>query len=219
MAIDAFNRGLAQGEDPAAAYNGLGVAYARIGRSDLAYRFFKKAAMSEPDNPVYWRNLAILIDTPEFRLAAAHPSKPEVPAANLTAGDLPSVVPPKAQGVQLVRNGNHQFSLVTATTETAPANAGTNAALVSCDTNTKANPCRQRALPVSGSRNQNSPRNALAKGETSRSPSPSSVPAVPTGETQAPSGKRKIVDLSGLKSEAGKDNAKPKAPVGSNEPA
>jgi hypothetical protein len=67
---------------------------------------------------------------------------------------------------------------------------------------------------VSGSRNQNSPRNALAKGETSRSPSPSSVPAVPTGETQAPSGKRKLSISRDLSPRRGRIMPNPRLPSG-----
>jgi len=49
--------------DPAAraeASNGLAIAYARLGRPDLAKRYFTVAAMLEPDNPKFAANLAKL---------------------------------------------------------------------------------------------------------------------------------------------------------------
>lgn len=41
----------------AAAYNGLAVSYARLGRDDLAYRYFQTAARLEPANPRFTANL------------------------------------------------------------------------------------------------------------------------------------------------------------------
>lgn len=114
-AIEAFNLALAMGEDPAAAYNGLGVAYARVGRNDLAYRFFKKANTSDPDNPVYAANLIRLVDSPAFALnqidrtpAAAPPARlAERPVAASAAAAAPRV-PGK-----LYREGRGQISLTT----------------------------------------------------------------------------------------------------------
>lgn len=113
MAIDAFNLALVRGEDPAAAYNGLGVAYARVGRNDLAYRFFKKANVSDPDNPVYAANLIRLVDSPAFalnqidRAPAAPTAVTERPVTASTAAASPRV-PGK-----LHREGRGQISLVT----------------------------------------------------------------------------------------------------------
>lgn len=66
LAIEAFRRALAGGEEPAAAHNGLGVAYARIGRVDLAQRYFEQAATIDPANARYQANLARLIASPLF---------------------------------------------------------------------------------------------------------------------------------------------------------
>lgn len=68
-AIDTFRVALAMGEDPAAALNGLGVAYTRLGRSDAAADLFTKAAQLDPLNPRYARNLARI---EESRQALAH---------------------------------------------------------------------------------------------------------------------------------------------------
>ncbi len=114
LAIDAFNLALVRGEDPAAAYNGLGVAYARVGRNDLAYRFFKKANTSDPENPVYASNLIRLVDSPAFalnqidRAPTAPPARvTERPVATSTAAAAPRVPG------RLYREGRGQISLTT----------------------------------------------------------------------------------------------------------
>lgn len=50
-----------------ASFNGLGVAYAGIGRADLAEQYFRRAISADPANPRYEENLARLYRT---RLAA-----------------------------------------------------------------------------------------------------------------------------------------------------
>jgi tetratricopeptide (TPR) repeat protein len=125
LAIDAFNLALVRGEDPAAAYNGLGVAYARVGRNDLAYRFFKKASTSDPDNPVYASNLIRLVDSPAFALNQIDRA-PATPPARLA--DKPvsaSAAAPRVPG-KLHREGRGQFTLTTRPDEamTAPDQRG-----------------------------------------------------------------------------------------------
>lgn len=68
LAIEAFQRALAGGEPVAPAVNGLGVAYARIGRFDLAQRYFEQAAASDPANSQYSDNLARLMRSPALAL-------------------------------------------------------------------------------------------------------------------------------------------------------
>lgn len=70
LAIDAFNRALVFGEAPAPALNGLGVAYARLGRSDLAFRFFQQAVKADPASALFAKNLATLTNSGNFTLAA-----------------------------------------------------------------------------------------------------------------------------------------------------
>ena len=113
MAIDAFNLALIRGEDPAAAYNGLGVAYARIGRNDLAYRFFKKANASNPDNPVYASNLIRLVDSPAFALNQIDraPAAPPARAAERPVAAATTAAP-RVPG-KLYREGRGQISLTT----------------------------------------------------------------------------------------------------------
>lgn len=65
-AIEKFRAALAAGEPMAPALNGLAVAYARIGRFDLAQRFFEQASAADPGNPRYAANLTALIRSPLF---------------------------------------------------------------------------------------------------------------------------------------------------------
>lgn len=106
LAIEAFNRALVFGEAPAPALNGLGVAYARMGRVDLAYRFFSQAASADPESAVYARNLATLTSSAAFTLAATRPI-----AAKRTALAKPSAV--TREPGKLYREGNRQVTLVT----------------------------------------------------------------------------------------------------------
>jgi tetratricopeptide (TPR) repeat protein len=123
LAIDAFNLALVRGEDPAAAYNGLGVAYARVGRNDLAYRFFKKANASDPENPVYASNLIRLVDSPAFALNQIDraPAAPPAPKAERPVAASAATAAPRVPG-KLYREGRGQISLTTRpdTATTAP---------------------------------------------------------------------------------------------------
>ncbi len=111
-AIEAFNLALATGEAPAPAYNGLGVAYSRIGRPDLSYRFFKKATMSDPASAVYANNLDRLVKSPQFTLDMTPdfqaPRAPTPAAATRQASNVAAPVPGR-----LHSTGPHQVSIVT----------------------------------------------------------------------------------------------------------
>jgi len=75
----------------AEASNGLAVAYARLGRDDVAERYFQAAISAEPDNPKYIANLLRLQQATLARRAAsggtdlAVRSAPMQPAASRTA--------------------------------------------------------------------------------------------------------------------------------------
>lgn len=77
-------------QDPrtlAAASNGLGVAYARMGRYDLADRYFAAAVTAEPDSARYLRNLAALRGSlPALARAAAPSPAPAAAAASARPG-------------------------------------------------------------------------------------------------------------------------------------
>jgi hypothetical protein len=60
LAIEAFRGEIRSNPDSADAYNGLAVAYGRIGRDDLARRYFETALAREPGNGKAHANLAKL---------------------------------------------------------------------------------------------------------------------------------------------------------------
>jgi tetratricopeptide (TPR) repeat protein len=154
QAIEAFNVALMTGEAPAPAYNGLGVAYARLGRPDLAYRFFKKATMSDPENPVFPRNLAMLMDSPGFNLAAMNRGE-----AQITPPAAPTIAPATRQAAaqrtpgKLFHEARGQYSLIT----TRPTDGSTVALGTDCTRKTgvkrKTGACAGPAMPQTASRN------------------------------------------------------------------
>lgn len=95
-AIAQFQVALAAGEPVGAAANGLGVAYARLGRFEQAHRFFSEALAIEPANAKYRSNLALLMRSPlmaERRAAdlaaqIAPAALPEIPRRSVVAGAL-----------------------------------------------------------------------------------------------------------------------------------
>ncbi|WP_176590863.1 tetratricopeptide repeat protein [Sphingobium sp. EM0848] len=71
LAIEKFQSALAKGEAVAPALNGMAVAYARLGRFDLARRFFNEAVAVDPLNEKYQANLAMLEQTQTFPIRHA----------------------------------------------------------------------------------------------------------------------------------------------------
>lgn len=61
-AISAFRSALRDNPDSGDAYNGLAIAYDRIGRQDLAQRYFELAISADPENMRYRGNLARLFE-------------------------------------------------------------------------------------------------------------------------------------------------------------
>ncbi len=205
LAIEAFNRALASGEEPAAAYNGLGVGYARLGRPDLAYRFFSKAAASDPGNLAYARNLTNLVDSPAFTLnvmtraapIAAAAAERTVAATTAARAAVPAQVPGK-----LFRDSNRQFSLITAVPgEQAGSAAMRSATLDQCKPRSKARPqqhCGLIPLPQVQSRSARTGRVALMAPVAAQA-----QPAVdllvdksPSDPEAQPAGKAKTFELS-----------------------
>lgn len=104
LAVETFQRALGNGEPRAAALNGLGVGYARIGRTDLAAQYFRMAMDAEPANERYAANLSTLLKTHAFqetlpRQALAPVAAPALPATTAEAprGRLVRVSPREFQ--------------------------------------------------------------------------------------------------------------------------
>ncbi len=96
LAIGQFRLAEQDPQTTAAASNGLGVAYARLGRHDLAERYFSQAVAAEPGSERYVRNLAMLRDN-RPALANLAP-KSQLPSA----ADAPTTTDARS-GVRLVR--------------------------------------------------------------------------------------------------------------------
>ena len=76
-AISAFRVALRIGENAAEAHNGMAVAYARIGRTDLAQRHFELAVASEPEDERYRKNLTHLFESsgqPQLAMGLLEPA-------------------------------------------------------------------------------------------------------------------------------------------------
>ena len=101
LAIEALQQALVVGEAPSPAFNGLGIAYARLGRADLAERFFAKAIAAAPDNKIYAENLARLGQsrTLSQRMASGAASPISPPGVKKT----PSAIQRIARGEVFIR--------------------------------------------------------------------------------------------------------------------
>lgn len=78
--IDTYGAAMRAGEPDAPINNGLGVAYAKLGRLDLAARFFKAAMLSDASDYRYVANYARVMDeivAQDIRLAAVEPKTRE----------------------------------------------------------------------------------------------------------------------------------------------
>jgi Flp pilus assembly protein TadD len=80
QAITAFRQASYDAAHAAESYNGLGVAYATLGRDDLAKQYFALAVSANPSDPRFARNLARLELSGQPALAAAPPEPAPAPA-------------------------------------------------------------------------------------------------------------------------------------------
>lgn len=85
LAIARFRDALAFEAGSAAANNGLGIAYASIGRDDLARRYFERAVAADPQTAAYQRNLD------RFAANAAEAGKAEDVAMNALTESVPEM--------------------------------------------------------------------------------------------------------------------------------
>lgn len=123
LAIESFRRGLASGEPIAPAVNGLGVAYARLGRFDLAQRYFRQAMASDPADTRYADNLARLMTSPTFALRRDGDAvQSALRAAAAPAASVPATATAKAGLVpgKLQRVSRGEVRIATAPPQPAP---------------------------------------------------------------------------------------------------
>lgn len=122
LAIESFQRALDRGEPRAAALNGLGVAYARLGRSDTSEQLFRQAMEADPATLRYAENLNLLLKArgeAGVQQAAApvpEPQSPVAPEAVSAAAPVVAVAPPQVDG-RLFQVAPRQFAIRTVRTE------------------------------------------------------------------------------------------------------
>lgn len=128
-ALVAFRQARLHRDYAAEAYNGMAVAYARLGRADLAERFFLAASAVDPANPRYLANLQRLRDSGPALAAAAPapvpaPQPVETGAARVAVDTGRTVIRFGLPQTSLVRDGAKDVHLVTMRApETAPGPA------------------------------------------------------------------------------------------------
>ena len=121
LAIESFQRVLASGELVGPAANGIGVAYARIGRADLARRYFHQAIATAPTERSYLANLERLESTPSMAVATQVTVRPSLAPA-VEDRKVASVITPTLRGVRLEpRNDVVRVSRSEVRITTAPA--------------------------------------------------------------------------------------------------
>lgn len=90
-AISAFRSALRENPNSGDAFNGLAIAYDRIGRQDLAQRYFELAVSAAPENMRYRGNLARLFERtgqPKFALGLLDAPAPRNEAAAAPNADV-----------------------------------------------------------------------------------------------------------------------------------
>lgn len=130
LAVEAFQQAIGTGEARGPALNGLGVAYARLGRADVAAQLFRQAMAEDPANEKFAANLAMLeqsqksLETPAGALTAertdsAAPAPAPAPAPALAATPAPAPAPrvaaaaaPQPEG-RLVQVAPREFAIRT----------------------------------------------------------------------------------------------------------
>lgn len=150
LAIESFRTEIRQNPESADAYNGLAVAYGRIGRPDLAQRYFETALAKEPTNAKVQANLAKLnhIPAPVVQLADTSLVQQHQPLAVTLADDdaigriLDSLVTPTVTLADLTEQQPVSFAsteilgkqgVLSARFAAAPVHLATNVAARSSD--------------------------------------------------------------------------------------
>lgn len=189
-AIEKFRQALAAAEPVAPALNGMAVAYARIGRFDLAQRYFEEAMAADPNDPRYRANLTALVQSPVFAMrrdgdVGARLVK-EASQASAAAGKAAAANAAPQPG-RLQRVSRSEVRIVTAAAYPAPFAGGRQSVVAAAEPSLKGfKPIVRVALP---------PAKSMAEAETAgfkplvrvtltpsrqagRSPDASTAPAV-----------------------------------------
>jgi tetratricopeptide (TPR) repeat protein len=112
QAVNAFRQA---SRDPALAgeaFNGMGVAYAKMGRPDLARRYFDLAVAADPHDARYQRNLARLEGAGVLRALASRPVRDSRSSASATSSEPARVVGAAEAATAAGRAGGTQAVLV-----------------------------------------------------------------------------------------------------------
>lgn len=124
LAIESFQKALAAGEPTAPAANGLGVAFARLGRFELALGYFQRAMAADPTDARYAANIGRLTRSAAMQMRhdqdlAAAAQK----ASEAQAGRLAAVQPATARvdRGKLERVSRGEVRIATVAPQTAPA--------------------------------------------------------------------------------------------------
>lgn len=134
-AIAAFRQAALEPEFAAAAHNGLGIAYAGIGRNDIAERYFRQAAAEEPTNKRFADNL-VRLQRAQFAIEQARLARAEAAAA------LPVARPP-----QVFRGGTYRAGLEAAPSQGRMVRLSPTSVIVRSSAPQPAAPRRVAVLP------------------------------------------------------------------------
>ena len=131
-AISAFRAALREDPNSGDAYNGLAIAYDRIGRQDLAQRYFELAVSVEPDNIRFRGNLARLFErTGQPKLAMGlveAPVRRSQSGADVEKAEVVTSAPKEAPKFVAVVEEVETFSLPSSAEIALPALAELNVA-------------------------------------------------------------------------------------------
>lgn len=127
LAIEAFQRALATGEPRAPAINGMGVAYARLGRYDLAKRYFEQAMATDPADQRYAANLARLMRSPTLAMRrdgdiADEAARQAMPVPQVESPARSAVAAPQPGRLQRISRG--EVHITAAPAQGIPLQAG-----------------------------------------------------------------------------------------------
>ncbi|MDE2561353.1 MAG: tetratricopeptide repeat protein [Sphingomonadales bacterium] len=135
LAVEAFQRALASNEPLGPVLNGMGVAYARLGRMDAARNLFQQAMLVDPSDQRFAANLAHALQVPSSVAQPAGEAGATLQAnagsnANLAQSDDSLASGDKAAETpvdgRLVKVSSNEYRIRTVVPQPAPAGRMTN---------------------------------------------------------------------------------------------